>query len=72
MPASPKPYIDLNKIDHGVMFEGSQGTLIADFGSRILLPLGDKSNLTYYKPYGKDVVLHRFSIGCRECVDPYF
>ncbi len=57
MPASPKPYIDLNKIDHGVMFEGSQGTLIADFGSRILLPLGDKSNLTYYKPRDKEAVL---------------
>lgn len=57
MPASPKPFIDLNKIDHGVMFEGTQGTLIADFGTRILLPLGDRSDLTYYKTRDKDAVL---------------
>jgi predicted dehydrogenase len=57
MPKSPRHYIDLNKIDHGVMFEGSLGTLIADFGSRILLPLADKSDLSYYKPRPKEKVL---------------
>lgn len=57
MPESPTPYIDLKRIDHGAMFEGSRGYLIADFGSRILLPLGDKSDLTYYKPRPKDEVL---------------
>ena len=50
MPRSPKPYIDLKAIDHGVMFKGSKGHLIADFGSRLVLPFGDKSDLTYYKP----------------------
>lgn len=50
MPNSPKNYIDLNKIDHGAMFKGTKGFVIADFTSRIILPFGDDANLTYYKP----------------------
>jgi hypothetical protein len=57
MPASPKPYVDLKKIDHGAMFKGTKGYVIADFGSRILLPFGDDSDLTYYKGRAKDAVL---------------
>jgi len=57
MPRSPKPYVDLNKIDHGVMFKGSKGFLIADFTSRLLLPFGDTADLTYYKLRTKDTVL---------------
>jgi predicted dehydrogenase len=57
MPRSPKPYVDLDKIDHGAMFKGSKGYVIADFGSRIVLPFGDDSDLTYYKPRSKDAVL---------------
>ncbi len=57
MPASPSPLLDLKRIDHGVMFEGSRGYLIADFGSRILLPLGDRADLTYYKPRAPEAVL---------------
>jgi predicted dehydrogenase len=57
MPISPKPYIDLKKIDHGAMFKGTKGFVIADFGSRIVLPLGDNADLTYYKPRPADKVL---------------
>ncbi len=57
MPASPKPYINLKQIDHGAMFKGSKGFLIADFDSRILLPFGDTADLTYYKPPAQDKVL---------------
>jgi len=57
MPRSPKPYVDLNKIDHGVMFKGTLGYLIADFGSRLLLPFGDAADLTSYKPRTKETVL---------------
>jgi predicted dehydrogenase len=57
MPISPKPYVDLKKIDHGAMFKGTKGFLIADFGSRILLPFGDNADLTYYKPRTADAVL---------------
>jgi hypothetical protein len=74
MPESPSSLIDLKRIDHGVMFEGSRGFLIADFGSRILLPLGDRADLTYYKPRAPEAVLP--SLGdfpgqwLRACRDP--
>ena len=57
MPRSPKPYLDLSKIGHGVMFGGTKGFLVADFESRIILPFGDESDLTYYKPRTKETVL---------------
>jgi predicted dehydrogenase len=57
MPESPKPFIDLKKIDHGVMFVGAHGSLIADFGSRMIVPLADSSDMTYYKPREKSAVL---------------
>jgi len=50
MPDSPAPYLDLKKIGHGAMFEGSKGTLVADFNTRVLLPARDKADMTYYKP----------------------
>ena len=53
MPPSPRPFLDLDKIDHGVMFEGTEGYLVADFGSRILQPLTDRSDMTYYRPRPK-------------------
>lgn len=45
MPDSPKPFLDLNKIGHGAMFEGTKGVLVADFQNRLLIPGGD---MTYY------------------------
>jgi predicted dehydrogenase len=53
MPECPVRYVDLNKIDHGAMFEGSKGVLIADFQSRILYPQRNDADLTYYKPRKK-------------------
>lgn len=50
MPESPARFIDLHRIDHGAMFEGSMGELISSFDSRALYPLGAKADLTYYKP----------------------
>ncbi len=57
MPESPSRVIDLNKIGHGAMFEGSKGTLIADFNSRYLVPLGNRADMTYYTPRTKETVL---------------
>ena len=57
LPESPTPFVDLKKIDHGVMFEGSKGVLIADFKSRILLPQGNQADLTYYKPRTSQTLL---------------
>jgi predicted dehydrogenase len=57
MPDSPRQYVDLKQIDHGAMFEGTRGQLICDFGSRILLPMGDGADMTYYKPRPKEELL---------------
>ncbi len=54
MPKSPKGYIDLNRIGHGVMFKGSEGFIVADFNSRIILPYGNKADMTYFKPRTKE------------------
>jgi predicted dehydrogenase len=57
MPESPTRMVDLKKIDHGAMYEGSKGVLIADFRQRVLFPLGNKAELTYYKPRTKEQLL---------------
>jgi len=57
MPESPSRWVNLKEIDHGAMFEGSKGVLISDFGSRLLIPNGDKADMTYYKPRTKDALI---------------
>ena len=57
MPESPTRYIDLKKIDHGAMFEGTKGVLVADFGTRVLYPVGGQADMTYYKPRPKEKLL---------------
>lgn len=69
MPNSPKPYVDLNKIDHGAMFKGTKGHLIADFGSRLILPFGDQSDMTYYKPRAADKVLPNMGNFMQQWID---
>lgn len=56
LPATPRSFIDLNKIGHGVMFKGSKGLLVADFNTRLLIPSSDDADLTYYKPRSKEQV----------------
>jgi len=57
MPESPARYIDLKKIDHGAMFEGTKGVLVADFGTRAIYPMGGQGDMTYYKPRPKDKLM---------------
>jgi predicted dehydrogenase len=57
LPESPAKFIDLKKIGHGAMFEGSKGYLVADFGNRILFPNGKGADMTYYKPRTKDALI---------------
>jgi predicted dehydrogenase len=57
MPKSPSGWVDLNKIGHGAMFTGSQGYLICDFNRRLIIPLGTRSDMTYYTPRTPDKVL---------------
>ncbi len=57
MPESPSRYIDLNKIDHGALFEGTKGALVADFQTRAIYPQGNQADLTYFKPRAKAALL---------------
>ena len=57
MPKSPSKYVDLNQIDHGAMFRGTNGYLICDFDTRLIIPFGDTADLTYFKPRAKENVL---------------
>lgn len=57
MPDSPAPFIDLKKIGHGAMFEGSKGYVVADFNSRTLFPHGKDADLTDYKPRTKATLI---------------
>ncbi len=57
LPESPARFIDLKKIDHGALFEGTKGYLVASFDSRILFPNDRGADLTYYKPRTKETVL---------------
>lgn len=50
MPSSPIRWVDLNKIGHGAMFKGEKGFVIADFTKRMIIPIGEDGNMTYYKP----------------------
>lgn len=57
MPETPATFIDLRKIGHGAMFEGSKGYLIADFSNRLLFPTGKAADLTYYQPRTKEALI---------------
>jgi len=57
LPESPARFIDLKKIDHGALFEGSKGCLVADFNSRLVFPRGNQADLSYYKPRTKDTLI---------------
>jgi len=62
MPESPHRAVDLSKIDHGVLFEGSKGFLVADFQTHLLFPQGNDdqgkdADMTYYKPRAKKALI---------------
>ena len=57
MPESPSQWVDLKKIGHGALFTGTQGYLVCDFEKRLLIPLSNRSDLTYFKPRAeKDLI----------------
>jgi len=69
MPRSPRGYVDLKRIGHGVMFKGKHGFIIADFGSRVVIPFGSNDDMTYYKPRAKDKVIPRLGNFQKEWVN---
>jgi predicted dehydrogenase len=48
-PPAPKPYIDVSRIGNGAIFEGTKGSILADFTTRTIIPNNDDGDLTYYK-----------------------
>jgi len=54
LPRAPREFIDLNTIGHGVMFQGSQGFILADYNNRLLIPSGGNADLSYYQPRKKE------------------
>ncbi len=59
MPESPTRFLNLPRVDHGAMFEGTKGVLVADFNNRILFPSNDRADMTYYKPRSKENLIPR-------------
>jgi predicted dehydrogenase len=56
-PNTPKSYVDVTRIGNGAIFEGSKGTIVADFTSRVIIPNDDDGDMTYYRRRGKDQLL---------------
>lgn len=56
-PESPKGYIDVARIGNGAIFEGTKGTILADFTSRVIIPNNDDGDMTYYKRRSANEVL---------------
>jgi hypothetical protein len=52
-PNPPKSYIDLTRVGNGAIFEGTKGSIFADFTSRLIIPNNDDGDLTYYKRRSK-------------------
>ena len=56
-PTPPKSYIDLTRVGNGAIFEGTKGSIFADFTSRLIIPNNDDGDLTYYKRRSKQETL---------------
>jgi len=48
-PENPRSYVDISRVGNGAVFEGTKGVIFADFTSRVILPLNDDGDFTYYK-----------------------
>jgi len=56
-PKAPKSYIDLTHVGNGAIFEGTKGSIFADFTTRTIIPNNDDGDFTYYKRRSKDELL---------------
>src|SRR4051812_12852039 len=56
-PTPPKAYIDVSRVGNGAIFEGTRGSIFADFTSRLIIPNNDDGDLTYYKGRTKEQTL---------------
>jgi predicted dehydrogenase len=56
-PEPPKPYIDVTKIGNAAIFEGTKGSILADFSSRVIIPANNDGDMTYYKRRSSEQLL---------------
>jgi predicted dehydrogenase len=56
-PKAPKSYIDLSHVGNGAIFEGTKGSIFADFTTRVIVPNNDDGDFTYYKRRGQGELL---------------
>ena len=56
-PTPPKGYIDVSRVGNGAIYEGTKGTIFADFTTRAIIPNNDDGDLTYYKRRTKEQLL---------------
>ncbi len=56
-PNAPKNYVDVSRIPNGAIFEGTKGSILADFTTRVIIPNNDDGDFSYYKRRSKDEML---------------
>jgi predicted dehydrogenase len=56
-PEAPKNYIDISRVGNGAIFEGTKGSIFADFTTRVIIPNNDDGDMTYYKRRDRDKLL---------------
>jgi predicted dehydrogenase len=56
-PPSPQSYIDVSKMGNGALFEGTKGSILCDFTSRVVIPNNDDGDLTYYRRRSSEQLL---------------
>ena len=56
-PNPPKNYLDVSRIGNGAIFEGTKGTILADFTTRVIIPNNDDGDFTYYKRRTREQLL---------------
>jgi hypothetical protein len=56
-PDAPKSYLDVKNIPNGAIFEGTKGTILADFTTRVIIPNNDDGDFTYYKRRSREDLL---------------
>jgi predicted dehydrogenase len=48
-PQSPQSYNDVSTMGNGAIFEGTKGSILCDFTSRVIIPNNDDGDMTYYR-----------------------
>ena len=56
-PETPWGYVDINRVANGALYEGTKGSILADFTSRIVIPNNDDGDFTYYKRRTREQLL---------------